>query len=116
MYIIFDNEQVDKIQEKYTVLELDTIQIGDAEPKVAYCVLQGIPLDDLPNLQRLKTLHENLMINYGHRGWKLCLQAIEQLQGRWGGELDSFYGELATRIAGFQQTDPGPDWTPVVQK
>ena len=91
MYIIFGNEEVNKIREKYTVLELDTIRIGDAEPRTAYCVLQGIPIDDLPNLERFKNLHENLMINYGRRGWELCLQAIGQLKGRWGCELDTFY-------------------------
>ena len=116
MYIIFGNEEVEKIREKYTVLELDTIQIGDAEPRVAHCVLQAIPFEDLPSLEHLKTLHENLMINYGRRGWKLCQQALEQLKGRWGGELDSFYQDLSSRIAGFQQEEPAADWTPVIQK
>jgi len=116
MYIIFGNEEIETIREKYTVLELDTIRVGDTEPRTAYCVLQSVPFDDIPNLEHLKTLHQNLINNYGQQEWKLCLQAIEQLQGRWGGELDSFYGELATRIAGFQQTDLGPDWIPIVQK
>jgi hypothetical protein len=116
MYIIFGNDEIDTIKQKYTVLELDTIQIGDHEPRTAYCVLQAVPFDDIPNLEHLKTLHANLMTNYGQRGWKLCLQAIEQLHGRWAQELDSFYDELSTRIQQYQQEEPKSDWTPVVKK
>ena len=116
MYIIFGNKEIETIQEKYTVLELDTIQIGDTEPHTAYCVLQSVPFDDLPNLEHLKTLHQNLITNYSQQEWKLCCLAIEELTGRWGGELDSFYTELNSRINNFQTQDPGPDWTPVIQK
>jgi hypothetical protein len=116
MYIIFGNEEIETIRQKYTVLELDTIQIGDTEPRTAYCVLQSVPFDDIPNLEHLKTLHENLIINYGQREWKLCRLAIEELKGRWGEELDSFYTELHTRIQQYQLEEPGSDWIPVIQK
>jgi hypothetical protein len=116
MYIIFGNDEVDTIKQKYTVLELDTIRIGEHEPRTAHCVLQAVPFDDIPVLEHLKTLHSNLITNYGRRGWKLCLQAIEQLQGKWGGELDSFYNELHTRIQQYQLEEPGPDWTPIIIK
>ena len=116
MYIIFGNEEIETIRQKYTVLELDTIQISGTEPRTAYCVLQSVPFDDIPNLEHLKTLHENLIANYGQREWELCRSAIEELKGRWGEELDSFYTELDSRINNFQTQDPGPNWTPVIQK
>jgi hypothetical protein len=116
MYIIFGNEEIETIRQKYTVLELDTIQISDTDPRTAYCVLQSVPFDDLPNLEHLKTLHENLITNYGQREWELCRSAIEELKGCWGEELDSFYTELDSRINNFQTQDPGPNWTPVIQK
>jgi hypothetical protein len=116
MYIIFGNEEIETIREKYTVLELDTIRVGDTEPRTAYCVLQSVPFDDIPNLEHLKTLHQNLINNYGQQEWKLCRLAIEELTSRWGGELDSFYAELASRIDDLETQDLGPDWIPIIQK
>ena len=90
MHIIFGKEQADQLSEKYTVLELDTFQFGASGPAItAYCTVENIPLEELPTLAETKTQHQHLLINYRGRAWEKCLTAIDQLTGKWRGELDS---------------------------
>lgn len=117
MHIIFGNEQATAMAEKYTVLELDTFRVGNNSNTVtAYCAVENIPFSELEHLIDMKTLHEHMLINYRLRNWKDCQQAIIQLAGKWGGELDSFYKELTTRVDRYLIEEPAPDWTPVIQK
>ena len=117
MNIIFGDDQVNGLSDKYTVLELDTIRIMPiGTTTTAYAVVEAIPIDDLPHLSFQKELHKNLMINYRNRDWNFCSQAIENLVGAFGRELDSFYIELQTRINNYKENDPGEFWDPVITK
>ena len=117
MHIIFGNEQAKELEEKYTVLELDTFKFLPAGITAkAYAVVETIPIDALPNLSFQKDLHHNLMENYRQRDWNFCEQAIENLIGKFGGELDSFYTELQSRINNYKDNDPGQDWDPAIEK
>lgn len=117
MHIIFGKEQAEGLSNKYTVLELDTFRLGPNGPEItAYCTVETIPFDELSCLEDTKQQHEHLMINYRGRAWQDCLTAIDQLQGRWRGELDSFYTDLRGRIQGHVISPPPPEWTPVIQK
>jgi hypothetical protein len=117
MNIIIDPDQVSALREKYTVLELDTILLEDQNKTVtAYCVVENVPFMELPQLDSKKSLHENLIINYRKKDWNFCVQALEHLAGSWGGELDSFYADIQTRITRYQETDPGDDWDGVIVK
>lgn len=115
MHIIFGKDR--ELEAKYTLLELDTFRFESLDQtKTAYCVLENIPITDLPKLQSMKNLHANLIDNYKKRDWNYCLQAIEHLMGFWGNELDSFYSNLHQRITKYQDNDPGSDWTPILSK
>ena len=46
---------------------------------------------EMSQTESLKELHANLIKYYGLKKWDYCEQAIEQLMGKWGGELDTFY-------------------------
>jgi len=117
MHIIFGNEQARELEEKYTILELDTFRFMPAGTTAkAYAVVETIPLDDLPLLSSQKDLHHNLMENYRCRDWNFCEQAIENLAGKFGGELDSFYAELQSRINNYKDNDPGQDWDFAIKK
>lgn len=99
MNIILGRENIEQAQEKYTVLELDTLIInGAADPVTAYCLIEQVPIDQIAGIDQFRDLHNNLMKNYRLRNWKFCEDAIEHLQGQWGGELDSFYLEIKNRI------------------
>lgn len=111
MHIIFDQEQVNNLVEKYTILELDTFKILPQDiRRTAYAVIETVPLTEMPKIESLKNLHKNLMENYRRRDWNFCEQAIEQLTGAWAGELDSFYSEIQSRISNYKENDPGEAW------
>lgn len=117
MNIIIDAEQIESYREKYTVLELDTIKILPENRQVtAYCVVETIPLEELPQVESKRNLHQSLMTNYRKRDWNFCEQAIEHLIGAWNHELDSFYTDILGRIAKYKEQDPGDSWDGTIEK
>ena len=117
MNIILGRENVEQAQEKYTVLELDTLLInGAADPVTAYCLIEQIPIDQISNIDQFRDLHNNLMKNYRLQNWKYCEDAIEHLRGKWGGELDSFYTEMSQRISQLRQQVLDDDWQGILDK
>jgi hypothetical protein len=112
MNIIFGIESVTPFEERYTVLELDTFVLHPTNEVVtAYCLVETIPITEMPAVESLKELHRNLMVQYRKRNWRYCEDAIAHLTGKWHGELDSFYTELYQRIQGLKQEDLPQDWT-----
>ena len=117
MNIIIDPAQIDDYREKYTVLELDTIRIVPGNKEVtAYCVVETIPIIELPLTESKKDLHANLLKEYRKRNWNFCQQAIDHLMGSWNKELDSFYDDLRNRINMFTDNAPADDWDGIVEK
>lgn len=116
MNIIIDPDQVEQFREKYTVLELDTIRIGNNQIVTAYCVVENIPVLELPLVESHRKLHHNLLENYRKKDWNFCQQAIDQLKGRWGGEVDTFYADLQSRLVKYESQDPGENWDGIIEK
>jgi hypothetical protein len=117
MYIIFGDTQVQEVSKKYTVLELDTVRFAPSgTTATAYAVVENIPIEDLPKLSFQQDLHKNLMENYRKKDWSFCDQAIENLVGAFGHELDTFYVELQSRINNYKDNDPGEDWDFCIKK
>lgn len=115
MHIIFGDDQAQKLGEKYTVLELDTFKFIPSNVRaIAYAVVESIPIEDLPRLSFQIDLHNNLIKNYRLRDWNFCEQAIENLVGVFGGELDSFYADLQARIGKLKTTELTEDWDPAL--
>ena len=115
MNIIFG--KLPELDEKYTVLELDTIRIGPQGPEhTAYCVVENIPITELSRTASLKELHSNLIENYAKKNWSYCEQAIEHLMGKWGGEVDSFYEDIRSRVNRLKTLTLDDGWTPVISK
>lgn len=115
MNIIFKSN-LPAVNDKYTVLDLDTFRLPDGTVHTACCIVENIPIMELPNTESLKELHANLIKNYGQRDWNYCEQAIEHLIGKWGGEVDSFYIELKTRIDQLKKLNLDNTWSPVIAK
>ena len=116
MNIIFGTNEVIKLQDKYIVLELDTVTIKSSSPITAYCVIEDIPLDELSRVEILKKLHDDLMAQYRNRNWDFCIQALDHLTGFWGKQVDSFYEILRNRITGYIESEPDESWTGVIPK
>ena len=98
MNIILGKEAADKLQENYTILELETLTMQDGTVVTAYCAVNEITLNELPTLEASKQLHSNFIREYNKKNYKFCQDALEHLLGKFNGELDSFYIEIAQRI------------------
>ena len=117
MKVIFGKTQADAVSDRMTVLELDTFfQPGLEEPVTAYAVLDNtvIPLQEIPTLGHFVDLHNNTMAEYRKQNWNYVEHAVEHLQGRWKGELDSFYEKIIERVSELKETELSDDWTGIV--
>ena len=117
MHIIF-GESATQLPDSYTVLELDTVRRPpDMTPVTAYCLVEKIPLQEFPLIERNRELHENVVRYFKQQQWDYCEQAItEGLKGKWSGELDSFYDSLLDRIQQYRLTPPAADWDGTLEK
>jgi len=113
MNIIF-KQNSKEVQQKYTVLDLDTFKLPDGSIHTACCVVENIPIDELSQTDELKLLHESLINDYNQKQWANCEQSIGKLMGKWGGELDSFYETLQARIDVLKTCDLDDNWSPVL--
>ena len=119
MHIIIGKENVDNLNltEKFTVLELDTFKLAhDGTTVTAYCVVENIPINDLPKVESMRELHANLLENYRKKDWNYCNQALDFLIGFWGHELDTYYQSLRDRITQYTSADPGDNWDWTITK
>ena len=117
MHIILGDQITKELEDKYIVLELDNFQIASQDQTIsAYCVVENVPLEELPQADRFRDLHSEMIKNYRLGNWKFCEDALEHLQGRWNGEVDSFYQDLLTRIVSHKKdTNSLTDWNPSIK-
>jgi hypothetical protein len=82
----------------------------------AYCLVEHVPIQNLPKVESMCNLHENLLVNYRKRDWNYCTQALEHLVGFWGDEMDTYYTTLNQRIAKYIEQDPGESFDDIIEK
>jgi len=116
MHIIFGKPEAEKLDEKYITLELDTVKIQHQDPITVYCLIEDLPLSEFPKVEKIRELHEELMVQYRARNWKFCQQAIDSLTGEWGGQMDTFYQDLLARVRAYQDNEPDPSWNGILIK
>jgi len=114
MNIIFGREQAEAMQSKYTILELDTFKAGD-QTVTAFCAVDIVPIMEMPKIESMKQLHENLLIEYRKKNWNYCEQALEHLMGCWNHEVDTFYDTLKTRIDEYKNQTLEDNWWLIVK-
>jgi acyl carrier protein phosphodiesterase len=61
-------------------------------------------------------LHNLLIEHYKQQDWDSCQTTIDQLLGRWEGEVDSFYSDLLSRVDNLKNTTVSNDWSPVIYR
>lgn len=117
MNLIFGKENLATVDEKYTVLELDTVRIMPlAHETTVYCLVDNVPIQNLSRLENMKELHNNLIKHYRNKQWDYCQQALGHLFGFWGPEMDTFYDSIKQRIDDYIEHDPGTDWDGIIEK
>ena len=99
MQIIFGRENATKLRERYTVLDLETVEKEGHQLEV-FVIIPGdkIGLADLPQLDSWVKLHNDFLNGYHTQQYDYCRQCIEHLMGKFGGEVDTFYEEILKRI------------------
>lgn len=99
MDIIFGRANAEKLREKYTVLDLETIE-KDGHSIEVFCLIPAdkIGIGDLPQLEQWVKLHEDFLEGYKNDQYDFCRQCITYLKGKFGGEVDTFYDEILRRI------------------
>jgi hypothetical protein len=97
--IIFGRDNAEKLREKYTVLDLETVEKDGVSLEV-FCLIPGnkLSITELPQLENLIRLHNEFLHGYHTQQYKYCRDCIEHLMGKFGGELDTFYEEILRRI------------------
>jgi len=116
MNIIF-GESLAAMPDKYTILELDQLRLPpEGKVVTSYCVVERVPLEEIPLIEAHRQLHQDCITAYRQQNWQVCEQALESLQGRWNGELDSFYTHLAQRVAELKTQQLDSDWSGIVDK
>ncbi|CAB5214790.1 hypothetical protein UFOVP190_265 [uncultured Caudovirales phage] len=100
MQIVWDPEVVEKLKRSHTVLELETIEQQDGKMITAYCLVppDKIGLEGFALLDNYKELHEGFVRAYNNKNYTLCEEIAPHIQGKFGGELDSFYEVILGRI------------------
>lgn len=116
MHIILGDQITQELAAKYIVLELDTFLIsGRAQAIPAFCLVENVPIEELPQADQFQDLHGKMIKNYREGNWKFCEDALEHLMGRWNGELDTFYQELQQRLVSLTEQDRAADWDPAIK-
>jgi len=92
MYIIVGRDRADALKDSYILLELED---------KAFCVVtaEQIPIQEIPQLEEHQILHAKLLTEYINKNYGICRQHIDELMGKFGGEVDTFYEELIKRIS-----------------
>jgi hypothetical protein len=105
MQLIFGRDNAEKLREKYTVLDLETVE-KDGTSLEVFCLIPGdkIGISELPFLENWVKLHNDFLHGYQTRQYEYCRQCIEHLMGKFGGEVDSFYSIILERIDQSEET------------
>ena len=116
MNIIIGKEDAEKLAEKYTVLPLETMK-WKSNPEIpittAYCLIETIPIPEMPKIQEQVDLHIKFYENYQKGDFNFCTQALEHLKGKWGGEIDTYYDIMEERISKYKDAE---DFDPILYK
>ena len=105
MNIVFGDDVVEQLRLKYTVLELDTLPHPEKGMVTAYCVMpvEQIALE-MASLEQNCALHEQVIQGIKDNDTVLVRGLCETMQGKFGGELDTFYQEIIKRIDSTNRT------------
>jgi hypothetical protein len=107
MNIIFGRENAEQLREKYTVLDLETVEKDGVSLEV-FCLIpaEKIGLGEIATLDQWIKLHNEFLAGYKNKEYKYCRDAIEHLMGKFGGEVNSFYDEILRRINEIEAVKP----------
>lgn len=104
MQLIFGRDNAEKLREKYTVLDLEEVEKEGVKIEV-FCLIpaEKIGIGQIADLDNWVKLHNDFLNGYHTQQYDYCIQCMEHLRGKFGGEVDTFYDEIERRINSQQQ-------------
>jgi len=106
MQIIFDENLVPTLRQRYVVLELDTVmQPAMTNPITLYALIEDIGIEVLPTLIGLMQQHEIMVRHYKNSEWADAARNAMALKGQWRGEVDEFYDMVIKMCNECQQNN-----------
>ena len=98
MQIVWEPTAIHLLKSKHTLLELETFDFK-GEPTPVYCVVPAEKIVmEMATLDSYKNLHQEFINAYNAKNYQLCRELMPVLKGKFGGELDTFYEEIAKKI------------------
>ena len=100
MQLIFGRSNAEQLRDRYTVLELETVNVEGKDLEV-FCVIpaERIALGEISTIDHSTKLHNEFVTALKEQNHKLCRDLYVHVLGKFGGELDSFYEEIIKRIS-----------------
>jgi len=100
MDLIFKKEHAELLQGRYTILELETLTVpGAPEPVTSWCVVAAEKvIGEIDMLPLNQSMHQDLLTAINEDKTDHAKKLCNELKGKFGGELDSFYEEIEKRI------------------
>jgi hypothetical protein len=112
MQIIFDEKLVPELQERYIILELDTVmQPGMTKPIILYALIEDPDIETITRLPDLLKQHHELVTAYKDSQWDVAKFNAYAMKGAWKGQLDEFYDLVAETSADYESR--GEQWNGV---
>ena len=97
MKIIFDQSAAEKLKDRHTLLELDTVEI-QGRKKTVYCLIDDFEFKDLSQLTILQQLHQEFQTAYKQRDFTNCQKLLNQLILLDFKDMNSYYEIMKDRV------------------
>lgn len=107
--IVLGQKTAQLVKDEYFVLELDCIAVkGKKEGVTIYTVLGR---NDEVNVARADTqMHEAMLALYRQQRFDQAIKFCQDLKGRFGGEMDHYYGAWIERCEEMKSKDLPANW------
>ena len=99
MNIVFGRKNLEALGDKFTSLEVDTVEMG-GESVECFCIIdiEDMSMPDFQTLEETQKLHKQMLDSFKSGDHKLTKDLIDHLKGRLRGHMDGFYESVLSRI------------------
>jgi len=106
MHIIFNNDLISEINEKYILLELDTVLYNGLDhPLKMFAVIDDVEIPENTDISSLLEQHTALLVEYKNSKWDNAILNANALRGSWNGYVDQFYESVVNTATKYKENN-----------